>query len=278
MAARGFDGSVALVTGASSGIGLATARAFASEGAHVALIARNPERLEQAAAAVREAARSQSQRVLALAADVADERAVSEAVDRCLAELGRIDVAVNCAGIYVPQPFLEMSPELFRAHVEVDLMGVAHVTRAVAPGMVKRGSGAIVNVSSMAGFVGVYGYSAYSAAKYGVMGFSEVLRSELAPHGVRVSVVCPPDVDTPGFAAEKAIRPPETAKIAGNAKAVSADEIAAVILKAARSKKHLWVPGAGNALLYRLKGVWPELFFWVFDRQIGQVRSAKCKT
>ncbi|MCL4079362.1 SDR family oxidoreductase [Coriobacteriia bacterium Es71-Z0120] len=275
MAAAQFEGSVVLITGASSGIGLATARAFAAQGAHVALIARNPERLEQAASAVRAAALASSQRVLAFPADVADEQAVRDAVAQTRADLERIDVLVNCAGIYVPQAFLEMPPELFRAHIEVDLMGVAHVTRAVAPGMVERGSGAIVNVSSMAGFVGVYGYSAYSAAKYGVMGFSEVLRSELAPHGVRVSVVCPPDVDTPGFAAERAIRPPETAKIAGSAKTVSADDIARVILKAARSKKHLWIPGASNALLYRLKGVWPELFFFVFDRQIAEVRSTK---
>lgn len=251
------------------------ARAFAAQGARVTMIARDPVRLEQAAAAVREAAGSGDQRVLALPADVADEPAVRAAVERVHTELGCIDVLVNCAGIYVPQAFLDMEPDLFRAHVEVDLMGVANVTRAVAPGMVERGSGAIINVSSMAGFVGVYGYSAYSAAKYGVMGFSEVLRSELKPHGVRVSVVCPPDVDTPGFAAERAIRPPETAKVAGNAKVVSADEIARVILKAAAGTKHLWIPGASNAMLYRLKGVWPELFFWVFDRQIAEVHAAK---
>lgn len=241
----------------------------------MALIARNPERLDKAASAVREAASTGTQRVLAFSVDVADEQAARDAVERTRADLGRIDVLVNCAGIYVPQAFLDMPSELFRAHIEVDLMGVANVTRAVAPGMVELGDGAIVNVSSMAGFVGVYGYSAYSAAKYGVMGFSEVLRSELAPHGVRVSVVCPPDVDTPGFAAERAIRPPETAKIAGGARVVSPDDIARVILKAARGKKHLWIPGATNTLFYRLKGLWPELFFFVFDRQIAQVRSAK---
>ncbi|MDI6712530.1 MAG: SDR family oxidoreductase [Anaerosomatales bacterium] len=278
MPAARFDGACVLVTGASQGIGLATARAFAQEGAHVALVARNVQKLEEAAEAVRAARRSEAQVVLPLSADVADEQAVRDAVTRATDALGRIGVLVNCAGIYVPQAFLDMPPELFRAHVEVDLMGVVNVTRAVAPGMVARGSGAIVNISSMAGFVGVYGYSAYSAAKFGVMGFSEVLRSELAPHGVRVSVVCPPDVDTPGFAEERAIRPPETAKIAGSAKAASADEIARVVLKAARSRKHLWVPGFGNALLYRLKGVWPELFFWVFDRQIAAVRKTSQET
>lgn len=274
MAAPRFDGATVLVTGASQGIGLASARAFASEGAHVALVARNVERLETAAAAVRAACRSEGQRVLALPADVADEAAVREAVARAIETLERIDVLVNNAGIYVPQAFLDMSSELFRAHVEIDLLGVANVTRAVAPGMIARGSGSVVNISSMAGFVGVYGYSAYSAAKFGVMGFSEVLRTELEPHGVRVSVVCPPDVETPGFAEERAIRPLETAKIAGAARVASADEIAPVVLKAARSRKHLWVPGVGNALLYRLKGVWPELFFWVFDRQIAAVRKS----
>ncbi|MCX8007896.1 MAG: SDR family oxidoreductase [Coriobacteriia bacterium] len=275
MGARRYAGSVALVTGASSGIGLAAARAFASEGADVVLLARNLERLERAESEVRSACSSESQRVLAIACDVADEARVRAAVGQAIETLGRIDVLVNCAGIYVPKAFLDMPAEMFRDHVEVDLMGVAHVTRAVAPGMVARGSGAIVNISSMAGFVGVYGYSAYSAAKFGVMGFSEVLRSELAPHGVRVSVVCPPDVDTPGFAAERAIRPPETARIAGSAKAASAEEIARVVLRAASGRRHVWVPGVGNALLYRLKGVWPELFFWVFDRQIAAVRKAR---
>lgn len=278
MRAARFDGAAVLITGASQGIGLAAARAFAAEGAHVALVARNAERLAAAAEAVRADRRSESQRVLVLQADVADEQAVAKRVAEALDAFGRIDVLVNCAGIYVPQAFLDMPPELFRAHAEIDLMGVANVTRAVAPSMVARRSGSIVNISSMAGFVGVYGYSAYSAAKFGVMGFSEVLRSELKPHGVQVSVVCPPDVDTPGFAEERAIRPPETAKIAGGAKATSADEMARVVLKAAASPRHLWVPGFGNALLYRLKGVWPELIYWVFDRQIASVRKASQET
>jgi 3-dehydrosphinganine reductase len=263
---------------ASSGIGLATARAFAHEGAHVVLVARNQEKLEKARNEVQAHALSDSQKIVAVPCDVSDadsaERAAREAESRC----GPIDILVNCAGIFLPEEFLTHSPELFRKHIEIDLFGVVNMTRAVAPSMVARGRGSIVNVSSMAGFIGVYGYTAYSAAKFGLMGFSEALRSELKPHGVTVSVVCPPDVDTPGLAAEKEVRPPETEKIAGTVKAWPPEAVARVILAAASSRKFLHIPGATNAFLFRLKGIFPELFYWVFDWQIASVRNERAQT
>jgi len=276
MAAR-FSNATVLITGGSSGIGLATAKAFAREGAHVVLIARNQEKLEKARNEVQAHALSDSQKIVAIPCDVSDadsaERAAREAESRC----GPIDILVNCAGIFLPEEFLTHSPELFRTHIEIDLFGVVNMTRAVAPSMVARGRGSIVNVSSMAGFIGVYGYTAYSAAKFGLMGFSEALRSELKPHGVTVSVVCPPDVDTPGLAAEKEVRPPETEKIAGTVKAWPPEAVARVILAAASSRKFLHIPGATNAFLFRLKGIFPELFYWVFDRQIASVRNERAQ-
>ncbi|MCE5190771.1 MAG: SDR family oxidoreductase [Actinomycetia bacterium] len=267
-----FAGMSVLITGGSSGIGLATAEAFAAQGANVAVVARHPGRLEDAVARVEAARRTPQQVVSGLAADVADLEQVLDAAKRAAEECGPIDILVNNAGIYIPGDFMDLPLESFRATIDIDLLGMVYLTRAVAGPMIERGSGHIINISSMAGYVGVFGYTSYSAAKFGVMGFSEVLRSELKPHGVVVSVVCPPDVDTPGLAVERTLRPPETEKIAGTVKAVSPDFIAGWILKAAAGTKYLYMPGFTNAALYRLKGVWPELFFAVFDHDIASVR------
>lgn len=272
MSGRFRDRSV-LITGGSSGIGLAAAEAFAAEGANVAIVARHPGRLAEAVTRIEAARRSQEQAVLGLAADVAELDQVLDAAARAADACGPVDILVNNAGIYVPGHFMELPLESFRDTIDIDLLGMVYLTRAVAGPMIERGSGHIINVSSMAGYIGVFGYTSYSAAKFGVMGFSEVLRSELKPHGVVVSVVCPPDVDTPGLAVEKTLRPAETEKIAGNVKAVSAEKIAARILKAASGRKYLHMPGLANALLYRLKGVWPELFFAVFDGDVAAVRK-----
>jgi 3-dehydrosphinganine reductase len=266
-----IDGITAIVTGGSSGIGLATAELLAARGANVAIIARDPERLEAAREAVACARRAESQHVLAISCDVSDYEAVSEMVRRVESELGPVDLLMACAGFCTPMRFTELPIEEFQAHIDTNLLGVTYPARAVAPGMMARGRGHIAMVSSMGGFVGVYGYSAYSPAKFGVMGLAEVLRSELKPYGIGVTVLCPPNVDTPGYAREVSIEPAETAKINGGAKTVSPAEMAKRFVAAVERNKYLVVPGLTNAILYRLKGVLPELFFAVFDGDIASV-------
>lgn len=134
-----------------------------------------------------------------------------------------------------------------------------------------------MNVSSAAGFLGIYGYTGYSAAKFAVMGFSEALRFELRPHGVSVSVVCPPDTETPGLAAERAERPPETEVIAGNIKALDPDVVAAKIVKGIARKRFYIIIGATTKFYFRLKGLLPEIFLAIVDSDVaraGKQRSA----
>lgn len=268
-----IDGVNAIVTGGSSGIGLATAELLAARGANVALVARDPGRLEAAREAVSAARRSDSQRVIAIACDVGDYDDVTAMVARAEAEFGPTDVLMACAGFCTPLRFTELPVEEFRAHVDTNLLGVTYPARAVAPGMMARGRGHIAMVSSMGGFIGVYGYSAYSPAKFGVMGLAEVLRSELKPHGIGVTVLCPPNVDTPGYAREVGMEPAETAKINGSTGTVPPAAMAEVLVSAVERNKYLVVPGFVNGLLYRLKGIWPELFFMVFDSDIASVRK-----
>ena len=261
-----------LITGASSGVGMATAELLASRGAHVALLARDPDRLEAAREAVSAARASDSQRVLAFPCDVGDREQVSRASERATSELSGIDVLAACAGFCTPGRFTELPVEEFASHIDTNLLGVIYAARAVAPGMIERGSGHIAMVGSMGGLVGVYGYSAYSAAKFGVTGFAEVLRSEMKPHGIGVSLLCPPNMETPGYARELALEPPETAAINGMAKALPAAVVAKQFVRGIERGRFLILPGLSNKLLYRIEGLWPELFFGIFDAQVASVR------
>lgn len=271
-----FAGRTVVVTGGSSGIGLATAALFAERGAHVAIVARDAGRLEKARDEVEAARRDAGQRVLGLAADVAHRGSIFDAMEDVRERLGTPDVLVNCAGIFYPGKFESMPEEWFREHLEVDVLGVIHATRAVVPGMIERGSGHVVNVASVAGFIGcVYGYTAYSAAKFAVMGFSEALRSEMRPHGIRVSVVCPPDVDTPGLAKEKSMRPPETDRVCGNMAAIKPETVAAEIVRAVEKGKYYVIPGIAGKLYFRLKGLLPGLFFAITDGDVAKARRER---
>ena len=262
-----------LVTGGSSGTGLAAAEIAASRGAHVSIVARDVARLEVARESVSAARVSDVQHITAHSADVASWEAVEDAVRGAEQAAGPVDILVTCAGYCYPARFLEMPIEEFAGQIGVNLLGTIYAARAVAPGMVARGSGHIAMVSSLGGLVGVYGYSAYSPGKYGVIGFAEVLRSEMKPHGVGVSVVCPPNIDTPGYAREVAVEPPETARVNGSTKAVPPREIALLLVDAVDRGRFMVVPGFTNALLGRVNGLAPEVLRAFTDTQVAAARK-----
>ncbi|MGR8949956.1 MAG: SDR family NAD(P)-dependent oxidoreductase [Gammaproteobacteria bacterium] len=187
MAAR-LGGKRALITGASRGIGLAIAQAFAREGASLALNARNPDRLAAVADDV-------SANAIAYPCDVTDREAVFDMVRQVEAD-GPIDILVNNAGIHIARPFTEYTFEEFSTVIEANLYSVFHVTQAVLPGMKTRQSGAIVNIASTAGRWGSRNQSAYNASKHAVMGITRCLALEMAPLGIRTNAICPWVVDT----------------------------------------------------------------------------------
>lgn len=270
--AGGFAGKRVLITGGSSGIGLATAELLARKGAHLALLARGEERLEAAREAVGAARRDSGQEVRTIKADISDWEQVSSAL-RTLTEGGFVpDVLVNCAGVIEPGAFVDLPVESLREMMDIDYMGTVHVCKAMLPAMIERGSGHVVNVASVAGFIGIYGYGSYTPPKFAVMGLSEVLRCELKPQGLGVSVVCPPDTATPFLEYEVSKRPAETHAIAGNIKPVPPSAVAKALVSGVERGKYMIVVGAQSRLYYRLKGLVPSVFFAVFDSQVRKER------
>jgi 3-oxoacyl-[acyl-carrier protein] reductase len=187
---------VALVTGGSSGIGFAVARAALSEGMRVGIAARNKERLSRAQAALQKEANGKD-RVLAIPADVAASAQVEAMVRQTVDAWGRIDLLVNCAGIGQWAPIEETGEADWDRTLGINLKGTFLCAKAALPGMKRRRSGYIVNIASVAGKQGMEDASAYSASKFGVIGLTESLLAEAIGHGVRATAICPAYVATP---------------------------------------------------------------------------------
>jgi 3-dehydrosphinganine reductase len=249
---------VALITGGSSGIGLALARLLAARGTHVWLAAREQAKLESALKKVESARYSPSQRCGIVSADLTVLDEATSAISKVVQSVGVPDLIINSAGAAHPGYVQELSFDIFRWMMETNYFATVHVTKAVLPGMIDRRSGHIINISSMAGFLGVFGYTAYGASKFAVTGFSEVLRAEMKPHGIRVSVAFPPDTDTPQLAYENQYKPPETKAISGTAHALSAEKVAQAILWQAESGRFLIFPGWESRLIYILGSKLPK--------------------
>ena len=182
----------ALVTGATEGIGRATALALGRAGYRVAVCARTASRLE----ALVDELRREGIAAAGAPADVADASQVARAVERLAGEVGEIDVLVNNAGVLIARPLEELTVEEWDVTMATNLRGLFLMTRAVLPGMRARKRGTIVNVASLAGRNGFAGGTAYAASKHGVLGFSRSLMLEVREDGVRVVAVCPGSVDT----------------------------------------------------------------------------------
>ncbi len=223
-----LSGQVVAITGASSGIGEATALACAQAGAAVALAARRVERIEQLA----ERIAGEGGRAIAVQTDVGDEQQASAFVRRAHAELGRLDVLVNNAGVMLLGPIVGAPTEEWRRMIDANVYGVLYCTHAALPLMAERGTGHVVNVSSVAGRVARQGSGVYNLTKFGVGAFSESLRQEGVALGVRVTLIEPGAVATELAGHNRPEIREQIAHRFGDVERLTAEDIAGAILYA----------------------------------------------
>ncbi len=266
-----FHNQHIIITGGSSGIGRATARLLARRGAHVSIIARRQELLDETLAELETLRENPAQRFQIHSADLADWEQAQAAIVALTDGDFPTDILINSAGFAHPGYFEELPLEIFRRTMDVDYFGTLHPIKAALPAMMERRSGHIVNFSSVAGFLAVFGYSAYCPAKFAVRGFSDTLRQEMRPHGIHVSVVFPPNTDTPGLHHENQYKPLETHRIEGSVKARTADQVAQALVRGIERRKVYILPTFEARLYFWLLNGLIRFLHWYMDSAVAKV-------
>ncbi len=253
------------------GIGLAIARGFATRGANVVLAARREDALRDAVATLESLRTHPEQRFEFRSLDVSNPAAFNETAQSLVNEFGAPAFLVNNAGRAIPDHFENIPHAQFAETMAINLHGVWNGCAAFVPFM-KAAGGTIVNVSSVAGLIGVFGYTDYSASKFAIIGFSEALRAEMKPHGIRVAVLCPPDTQTPGLDAENVSKPKETRALSATTGVLDSDAVAEALFRGLERNRFLIVPGRdakASALAARIA---PGLLRGFIDRAIAKAR------
>ena len=261
---KSYQGKTVYITGGSSGIGLAAAKQFAAAGANVTIFSRDRTRLDAALQLIQAAKTSSEQKFAAEQLDVGNNAEVEAKLAVLARDFGAPDILINCAGT-VWCNYIEETPyHAFETEMRTNFFGVRNMVAGVLPFMKQKG-GHIVNVSSTLGFVGAFGYSAYCPSKFAVIGFSEVIRAELKKYNIRISVLCPPDTDTPQLAEENKTKPPETRAINSNAGLMQPEQVAAAMIKGMEKNRLMIVPGFMNKVTWILNRFAPGIVRSVMD-------------
>ena len=261
-----FADRSAIIFGASEGTGLAVAHALSGRVAGVGIVSRSAEKLARAEAFLKAAGAA---KLHAVAADVTSAAQTQSAFDACVAALGPAGIVVNCAGAAHPGYFEDLSLDVFEEQIRRHLMGTVNVFKAAIPHLKPQAETRLVATASVLGLFGMFGYSAYAASKHAVVGLCLSLRSEYARAGMRVSVLCPPSIDTPGFATENKIKPSDVLKAELKGGVLKPEAVADALVRALPKGPALILPGNEAKLPYFINRFAPRLFERLIARPRG---------
>ena len=262
-----------IITGGSSGIGKAVGKLLVQQGANLSLIARDRAKLVLAQQEMQTIASKPNQKILIFVADVSQVAEITTVIEQAISELGAPKLLVTSAGIAHPGYFAQIPLAVFEQTMAINYFGTLYAIKAVLPAMEAEGQGNLALISSGAGLIGIYGYTAYCPSKFALRGLGESLRGELKPKGIGVTIVYPPDTDTPQLAAENKIKPPETQKITATAKTWTAVAVAQKIIRGVEGGKSAIAPGAELTILNRFHSLLAPILNWYFDRLVKQTHK-----
>ena len=253
-----FADRAAVIFGASEGTGLAVAHALIGKVAGLGIISRSAEKLDHAEAVLKAKGAA---KLHAVAADVTSTAGTQQAFDACITALGPAGIVVNCAGAAHPGYFEDLSVDVFEEQMRRHLIGTVNVFKAAIPHLTAQSTPTrLVTTASVLGLFGMFGYSAYAASKHAVVGLVSSLRSEYARTQMRISVLCPPSIDTPGFAAENKIKPAEVLRAELKGGVLKPEAVAAALVRALPKGPALVLPGNEARLPYLINRFAPGLF------------------
>jgi 3-dehydrosphinganine reductase len=265
-------GRVVVISGGSSGIGYAVADVLLVRGAIVCLIARDKNKLRNAAQALRRKHPGAS--IFYYTCDVSNYKHLQATIQRIANDATRIDWIINNAGIAETGRIESQTISKMRAVMDTNYWGYVYLTLAAMPYIKNSSGAAIAFVSSVAGYVGLFGYSHYATSKFAVTGLAECLRMEFQDYGIQVTVVYPPDTKTPMYERERLHTLPECAALSANAKVVSADYVAVQLVNGIQDGRYEVFCNGHSKAIRILRVLAPQLFFALVDNIVHRSRNS----
>jgi 3-dehydrosphinganine reductase len=267
-----FKERSAIICGGSQGIGKAIAKLFVQLGGNVCIVARTLDKLKAAAEEIKGLKVNENQIVEIISCDTSNMEQVDSLFNEYIKNFGVPNYLFNIVGISLPDYTEKLTIENFRFHMNTNFFGQLCPIKALLPHYIKQKEGYFINMSSVAGFIGLMGYAAYTPTKFAIVGLSEVLRNEYKADNISVSMVFPPDTDTPGLHEEAETRPEELNIISERAGLLQPEDVAETILKGVLKKKLYIFPGSAK-FLWRMMRFFPKLVHWVTDGDLKKARK-----
>ena len=262
-----FAGKTIIITGGSSGLGEALAHRLAARGANLALVARSHDKLNTVLKKIQSSG-YHAQKVEAFSSDVREIESIEQTVKKIAAVVGEPDILINSAGILRENYFEALPVQTFQEIMDINFFGTLCWIKAVLPFFKKKGEGRIVNICSMGGLIGTFGYSAYCSSKHAITGLTSSLRVELKPQNIKCHLVCPSEFESPMVDDLNTYRTVENRKMVLTIPVMGIQRVAGDIIRGIEKDKYLIVPGAVTRFFERLNRYFPSLTRWTSDRII----------